>query len=132
MELSREQSEAYLIRAWEAGRIRIGERWVHGHVIVAPDRVITDWNVDEPLHLQLADLEPAVALRPEIVLVGSGRELLLPDITLMAALAEHGVGLEFMSTPAACRTYNVLVHEQRRVVAALYNPAFNPADRSTS
>jgi uncharacterized protein len=41
---------------------------------------------------------------------------------LMALLAERGVGLEIMGTPAACRTFNVLVHERRRVVAALFNP----------
>jgi uncharacterized protein len=40
----------------------------------------------------------------------------------MAMLASRGVGLEIMSTPAACRTFNVLVHERRRVVAALLNP----------
>ena len=46
----------------------------------------------------------------------------LPDVELMAALAEQRVGLEIMSTPAACRTFNVLVQERRRVVAAMFNP----------
>ena len=47
--------------------------------------------------------------------------MVLPDVDLMAALAARAIGLEIMSTPAACRTFNVLVHERRRVVAALLN-----------
>ena len=56
------------------------------------------------------------------MLLGTGGAMLLPDVDLMALLAKRGIGLEIMSTAAACRTFNVLVHEQRRVVAALFNP----------
>ncbi|HSC16586.1 MAG TPA: MTH938/NDUFAF3 family protein, partial [Gammaproteobacteria bacterium] len=71
----------------------------------------------------IADLEPALALDPTIIVLGTGTEHLLPDVELMAAVAARSVGLEIMSTPAACRTFNVLLGEQRRVVAALFNPA---------
>jgi uncharacterized protein len=111
-----------LIRAYEPGRIRIAERWLVGHVIVAPDRLIEDWRVEAPTEIAVEHLEPALALQPEIVLLGTGAALAWPDADLMAALAARAVGLEIMSTPAACRTFNVLVHEQRRVVAALLNP----------
>jgi uncharacterized protein len=121
MQLSRESSPANLIRAFDAGRIRVGERWISGNLIVAADRIVEPWIVQSPQHLTVADLEPAVAMRPAIVLLGTGAEVLLPDVDLMAALAARAIGLEIMSTPAACRTYNVLVHEQRRVVAALFN-----------
>jgi uncharacterized protein len=122
VQLSRDTSAAYLIRAYEPGRIRIAERWLTGHVIVAPDRLIEDWRVEAPAGIALEHLEPALALQPEIVLLGTGAALDWPDADLMAALAARAVGLEIMSTPAACRTFNVLVHEQRRVVAALLNP----------
>ena len=56
------------------------------------------------------------------MLLGTGATLVWPDEDLMAALAARGVGLEIMSTAAACRTYNVLVHERRRVVAASVQP----------
>ncbi len=52
-------------------------------------------------------------------MLGTGTERLLPDVELMAAVAARSVGLEIMNTPAACRTFNVLLQEQRRVVAAL-------------
>ena len=121
MQLTRESSEANVIRAWEAGALRVGDEWLEGHVILTAERIIRDWCVTVPENLQLSDLEPAIALSPEIIIVGTGAQLTFPELGLMAALAEKRIGLEIMDTPAACRTYNVLVHEERRVAAALFN-----------
>jgi uncharacterized protein len=130
MLLTRDQTDANLIRAWEHGRVRVGEFWYSGHLLVSAERVIEDWTPTEPLAVTLADLDPALALEPEIIVVGAGVGQVLPDIELMAAMAERAVGLEIMNLPAACRTYNVLVHEGRRVVAALLNPTTSaPAAR---
>jgi uncharacterized protein len=123
VQLSRDTSAAHLIRAYEPGRIRIADRWLAGHVIVAPDRLIEHWRVETPAAIALEHLEPALALQPEIVLLGTGAALEWPDADLMALCAARAVGLEIMTTAAACRTFNVLVHEQRRVVAALFNGA---------
>jgi uncharacterized protein len=123
MQLTREASAQNLIRAWESGRVLVGDRWVAGNLIASADRVITDWAAQSPRTLSVEDLDAALALEPEIILIGTGDTASLPDVELMSALAERGVGLEFMTTPAACRTYNVLVHEQRRVVVALFNTA---------
>jgi uncharacterized protein len=76
--------------------------------------------VTSPEALSAQDLQPAINLNPKIVLLGTGSRLALPNIDLMTVLAAQGVGLEIMDTPAACRTYNVLVHEDRDVVAALF------------
>jgi len=121
MQLSRDNAALHLIRAWEPGRIRIGERWLAGNVIVGAEHIIENWSVTTPSTLTVTDLGPALALEPTIVLLGTGTEGLLPDIELMAALAERSIGLEIMGTPAACRTFNVLLQEQRRVVAVLFN-----------
>ena len=56
---------------------------------------------------------------PEIVLLGTGRRLRFPPAALTRSLAAARVGLEVMDTPAACRTYNILTGERRRVLAAL-------------
>ena len=122
MQLSRDIGAVNFIRAWEPGRVRIADSWVAGNLIVSTDRVVEGWTTIAPTALTIADLAPALALDPVIIVVGTGTEQLLPDVELMAAVAERSVGLEIMTTPAACRTFNVLLQEQRRVVAALFNP----------
>ena len=122
MQLTRDNTAVNFIRAYEPGRVRIADRWVAGNVIVGADRIIEAWTATPPHELTIADLEPALALEPTIIVLGTGTERLLPNVELMADVAARSVGLEIMSTPAACRTFNVLLSEQRRVVAALFNP----------
>jgi uncharacterized protein len=114
-----------LIRAFEAGRVLVGERWISGNLIITADKILDRWSATDPSNLELDDLARAIELDPEIILVGTGGVTVLPDVDLMAALAGRAIGLEIMTTPAACRTYNVLVHENRRVVAALFNEALS-------
>ena len=121
MQLTRDSSTQHLIRAWEPGRIRIAERWIAGNVIVSAEQIVEGWTSAAPTALTIEDLAPALAFAPTILLLGTGTDRFLPDVELMAALAEQRVGLEIMSTPAACRTFNVLLSEQRRVVVALFN-----------
>ena len=121
MEFSREVTDALTIRALERGRIRIGETWHTDHLIVARDTVIAPWPVEDPNGITLSLLDQALALEPEILLIGTGSNYVMCDVQLIGELARRGVGAEIMDTPAACRTFNVLVHEQRSVVAALFN-----------
>ena len=121
MQLTRDSSSVNFIRAWEPGRVRIADRWVAGNVLVGNDTVVESWTTNTADRLTIADLAQALALQPTIIVLGTGVNRLLPDVELMAAVAAHSVGLEIMNTPAACRTFNVLLQEQRRVVAALFN-----------
>ena len=71
-----------------------------------------------------ADLTPAHfdrlgANQPELVIFGSGQRLRFPSPGLLRGLIERGIGVETMDTMAACRTYNILAGEGRKVVAAL-------------
>jgi uncharacterized protein len=122
MQLTRDTDAVHFIRAWEPGRVRVAGRWIAGNVMVGPDRIVEAWTAVAPERLTIAELDPALALEPTIIVIGTGTEQLLPDVELMAAAAARSVGLEIMSTPAACRTFNVLLAEGRRVVAALFNP----------
>lgn len=122
MEIARERAESNVVRAWEPGRVRIGSQWVDGHVIISAERIIEGWDVDAADAIGFDALRPAIDLRPEIILVGTGAEILLPNVELMRQLAAESIGIETMTTPAACRTFNVLLNEQRRVVVALFNP----------
>ncbi|MCH2668248.1 MAG: MTH938/NDUFAF3 family protein [Gammaproteobacteria bacterium] len=100
--------------------MRVGEQWIHSHLIISAQNLLTDWNVSDPNSLTLADLELAIAFEPELIILGTGNSVCIPNLDLMAEAANQGIGLEIMDTPAACRTYNVLVHENRAVVAALF------------
>ncbi|MCA1799211.1 MAG: MTH938/NDUFAF3 family protein [Xanthomonadaceae bacterium] len=114
--------DANLIRGWEAGALRINDDTVAGDVVVSADTLLRV-TLGSAESLDEAALEPALALRPEVLLVGTGARQRFLAPALMQALARRGVGVEVMDTLAAARTYNVLVGEGRRVVAALIAPS---------
>lgn len=108
-----------LIRAYEPGRITIGERQLHNSLILTDDELIEDWRPRLAGELQREDFEPVLKLQPEILLLGTGSRLDFPSPAVTAHLLQCGIGVEVMDTAAACRTFNILLSEQRRVAAAL-------------
>jgi len=115
----------YLIRACEPGRITIGTRHYDHSLILAQGQLITDWRPQQAGELCREDFDPVLALQPEILLLGTGNRLTFPSPALTAHLLQAGIGVEVMDTTAACRTFNILLAEQRRVVAALLQKAVN-------
>ena len=87
-------------------------------LIVFPDRIL-DWPVDGFDALRAEDFAVLAEAQPEIVLLGTGARQRFPHPRLTMALAQARIGLEVMDLPAACRTYNILMAEERRVAAAL-------------
>ena len=87
-------------------------------VVVLPDR-IEPWAVRSFDQLRSEDFTFLRDLKAEIVLLGTGARQRFPDPRYTAELARAGIGLEVMDLQAACRTYNILVAEQRKVAAAL-------------
>lgn len=114
------RSGVNLIRSYSASELRIGERKVVGSCIVTADTLITDWQPGAPEQLARALLEPLLALAPQIVLIGSLENWVVAPTDARAAFASHGMALEVMELGAACRTFNILVQEERRVAAALF------------
>lgn len=88
------------------------------HIVVTPASV-TEWTVTDFDTLSAADFAPVLALKPEVVIFGTGRIMRFPARELALALATAGIGLEVMDSGAACRTYNILAGEERKVVAAI-------------
>jgi len=119
MLISRDPLAANTVRAWGPGEIRVRDQLIRNNVILSADRIIHPWAARDAATLTPAQLEPALELDPEIVLLGSGASIVFPDAALHGAVMARGVGLEVMDTPAACRTFNILLAEQRRVAAAL-------------
>lgn len=95
-----------------------GERH-RANVAVSPDGLRAGWFAGPIEALAPADFGPIAEMRPEIVLFGSGARFRFPPPAALAPLHSAGIGVEVMDTGAACRTFNVLVAEGRRVVAAL-------------
>lgn len=102
--------------------IRVGQHLITRSAIVSATALIPDWPVTTIQALDWEALAPALSLAPEILILGTGARAVFPAPGLYAELASRGIGLEAMDTAAACRTYNVLVHEDRPVVAALILP----------
>jgi len=109
----------HVVRGYTPGRLRIGEQEYARSVIVSAARLIADWRPQHIGELTAADLEPALALKPQVLLLGSGARQVFPSPELLAQLYAARIGFEVMDTSAACRTYNVLVGEGREVAAAL-------------
>jgi uncharacterized protein len=108
-----------VIRSYAPGTLRVGERNLTRSCLISANELITDWRPQSVAELTLADIEPILALDPEIVVLGSGSQQRFPPMEWTAALLTKGIGCEVMETGAACRTYNVLMSEDRKVVAAL-------------
>ncbi len=110
---------SYLIRAYGPGRITVNETEYTRDLIVLPETLIPDWESALVTELTENHFEALEEHEPEIILLGTGREQRLPAARLIARFARRGIGLEAMDTAAACRTFNVLMSEDRRVAAAL-------------
>ncbi len=108
-----------LIRRYDDGLIVIGEQQITRPCIVTAQHLQYDWNATSIEELTAAQLEPLLALRTSIVLLGAGHTHTFPHGALRAACRERGVALECMSLGAACRTYNILANEDRSVAAGL-------------
>jgi uncharacterized protein len=109
-----------LIRSYSATEVRVGELHLRSSCIITADTVVADWEPRSLEELSAAHLERLFALQPEVVLLGTGRAQRFAPAPIRAAFAERRVGLEAMDLGAACRTFNVLVQEDRRVAAALF------------
>ena len=88
-------------------------------LVVSGERLITEWPATSIESLAPDHLAAIVELGPEIVLLGTGATFRFPEAAILAPLYKAGIGVEVMDTPAACRTFNILLGEGRRVVAAL-------------
>jgi len=120
MKFSLEESGSqYAVQGYAKGEITIGGKRYAKSLILLPDRIIEDWRPQAFADLLLEDFIQLAELDPELVILGCGAAQQFPHPTLSQPLLERRIGLESMDTAAACRTYNILMAEGRRVVAAL-------------
>ncbi len=120
MKLHQDSSGALnTVTAYGAGFVEINLQRHTGSVLVLPGTPVVPWPVSSFDALTPEHFAMLIAPAPEVVVFGSGARLRFPHPRLTAALAAHRIGVEAMDFGAACRTYNILMAEGRKVAAAL-------------
>jgi uncharacterized protein len=119
MQLELDKSDGVVIRSFDEGELHINDLVVTTHVIVTPEEIIGEWSPPSIDEIGIADFQAALDLNPEVILFGTGMQQRFPAGELITEILRKGIGFEIMDTRAACRTFNVLTSEYRRVVAAL-------------
>jgi uncharacterized protein len=111
-----------IIKAYEPGRVQIRDRYFNNSLIVLRDHLHADWQPRSAAGLRAADLKPVLDKSPEVLILGTGETQVFPDPATFMTLMDLGIGFEVMDNAAACRTYNVLVAEDRQAALALILP----------
>jgi len=101
------------------GYVEVNRERYEQPIAVTPEQVLTDWRPQGFDVLDETHFACFLALRPEILLLGTGAQQRFAHPRLYQALTAAGIAVECMNTAAACRTYNILMAEDRRVVAAI-------------
>jgi uncharacterized protein len=112
-------AEGNMFTGHGADYVRLGVVVYRNNILVTPERIATGWTAGGFDTLTEADFAALAELKPEVVLLGTGVSLRFPHPRLTRALTDAGIGIEVMDTPAACRTFNILAAEGRRVAAAV-------------
>jgi uncharacterized protein len=123
MQFTQDLPEGHLFfRSCTADAVTVVDRVVTASFLLAPDRLVESWPVAAAADFDAAAAEAIAALSPEVVLLGTGARQVFPPREPMVALLRRRIGVEVMDNAAACRTYNLLAGEGRRVVAAIMLP----------
>jgi uncharacterized protein len=112
-------SGANTITGYGDGYIEINKIPYSHAVLLSSDGEILEWAVKSFDELSPADFSQMAALKPELIIVGTGKRQRFPKPELLKTLIEAKIGFEVMDSQAACRTYNILVGEGRQVLLAL-------------
>lgn len=116
--------DSYHIRAYGDTFIQINDEKITHSLIVTAKTLLHPWRPHSVAEITIHDWVPLFELKPALVLLGTGRAFQWLDNALLAEFYQRNIGIEVMDTPAACRTYSLLIAEDRQVAAALLiNPA---------
>jgi len=107
------------IRGFEPDSIQINNQSFTNSLIVMPDLLVENWPIAHPAQLSVEIIRQLLEFQAEIILIGTGLKHQLLDPLISLEAIKHGIGIEIMTTEAACHTYNILLGEERAVLAAL-------------
>ena len=113
------QDEGYVITAYDDNSVSINGKPFSQSLIISAKKLHEDWSLRTIESLQTNHIDEVLAFKPELIIIGTGNRLTFPAVEVYAAIIQQGIGVDFMDTGAACRTYNILMSEGRDVVAGL-------------
>ena len=119
LHLDNTSAAGHHITAYGAGFVTVNGTMFTGTVLLGNGAPATDFEQRRPDDLNTATIMRLREHDPEVVIIGTGARHVFPSPELFAPLIRDGIGVEIMSTSAACRTYNILSAEGRKVVALL-------------
>lgn len=108
------------VRGYEPGRIHIDAQVFTRSLIVMGELLEPEWEPGDIAELEPRHVAALAAHQPEVVILGTGTSQVFPPRRLFLSLIDRGIGYEVMDTAAACRTYNIVSAEGRRVLGALF------------
>ena len=111
--------ETKLFTGYADDHVLVNRERFDSSLVVRAEEVRDDWGVSGFDDLNESHFEYFLSFNPEVILLGTGASQHFPHPRLYRALTDAGIGVECMDTPAACRTYNILVAEDRKVIAAI-------------
>lgn len=110
----------YQIEHFSEGVIQINGIVYNQSMLITADNLITNWPPQSILDLTYEHMKVILALQPTLLLLGTGMKLHFPAPSLYRDFINQGIGIEFMTSASAARTYTVLSAEERKVVAAIF------------
>jgi len=108
-----------VIRSFNGSTIEVNNKSYSNSLVVSNSLLIDDWGIKCIEEMSLKNWQDLLQHKPEVILIGTGKSLVFPPPSSYAPAIELGIGVEFMDSGAACRTYNVLVSEDRFVIAGI-------------
>ncbi|MGK0272035.1 MAG: hypothetical protein ACI88H_002701 [Cocleimonas sp.] len=113
-------SANYKISGYEQGSIAINGLPHNHSLVLSPMELLSDWEPTKYSELNSDHLDAIYAMKPEIIILGTGPKQIFPPAEILRRLAKEQIGYEIMDTQAACRTFNILMAEDRKVVAGMF------------
>ena len=114
-----DDSRVYTISAYSENEFTVRGEVLSGSQIIWPGKPPNSWVLTDITRLEQDSFDLIVSEDVETVIIGTGKTLIFPEDHWLEQFYNRSIGVEIMDTPAACRTYNILVSEDRNILAAL-------------
>ena len=119
MKLHLDNAGEFKITAYAPGSIVINDRPYNGSLVIQVSEPPGPWNIQDITELDQSATQELLSLKPEVLLIGTGTRQKFPPLEHLRWLYSAEIGFEIMDTAAACRTFNIIAGEGRRVLAAV-------------